>query len=339
VDEGANVVGNTAHLLLEVDEAQDVNEEKYTKEFKPMGSTTNVTNVLYGTTWDASTLLEKMKQNNLELERKDGIKRHFRYDWEEIAKYNPSYRAYVEAERERLGEDHPLFLTQSRLLPVHGGGGFLNAVQKAQLQGTHPRRRGPEAGRIYVAGLDLAGEEESDPADSLNNRAAGRDAVVMTVGEVEYSQSSVISSQSPPPLPELTTDRCKLTTLKIVEHYAWTGKKHPELYPQLIDLIKNVWRCRSVAVDATGCGEPAAAFLRRALGSRVIPFNFTAPSKTELGFGLLAAINSGGLKMYAADSSPEYREFWHEMERAKGQYRPGQTLNFYVDPAEGHDDY
>ncbi len=34
-----NVSVYTAHLLLEVDEAQDVNEEKYTKEFKPIGST------------------------------------------------------------------------------------------------------------------------------------------------------------------------------------------------------------------------------------------------------------------------------------------------------------
>ncbi len=47
-DESANVVGNTAHLLLEVDEAQDVSKEKYTKEFKPMGASTNVTSVLYG---------------------------------------------------------------------------------------------------------------------------------------------------------------------------------------------------------------------------------------------------------------------------------------------------
>ena len=37
-DESANVVGNTAHLLLEIDEAQDVLKEKYTKEFKPMGA-------------------------------------------------------------------------------------------------------------------------------------------------------------------------------------------------------------------------------------------------------------------------------------------------------------
>jgi hypothetical protein len=44
-DKSANVVGNTAHLLLEIDEAQDVNKEKYTRDFKPMGATTNVTSL------------------------------------------------------------------------------------------------------------------------------------------------------------------------------------------------------------------------------------------------------------------------------------------------------
>ena len=32
-DESANVVGHTAHILLEIDESQDVSKEKYTKEF------------------------------------------------------------------------------------------------------------------------------------------------------------------------------------------------------------------------------------------------------------------------------------------------------------------
>jgi len=27
------------------------------------------------------------------------------------------------------------------------------------------------------------------------------------------------------------------------------------------------------------------------------------------------------------------------MERAKCQYRPSQTINFYVSPSEGHDDF
>jgi len=42
-DESANVVGNTAHILLEIDESQDVSKEKYDKEFRPMGATANVT--------------------------------------------------------------------------------------------------------------------------------------------------------------------------------------------------------------------------------------------------------------------------------------------------------
>ncbi len=43
--------------------------------------------------------------------------------------------------------------------------------------------------------------------------------------------------------------------------------------------------------------------------------------------------------MYAADNSPEYQEFWYQMEKAKSYYRPSQTMNFYVDPSDGHDDY
>ncbi len=122
-------------------------------------------------------------------------------------------------------------------------------------------------------------------------------------------------------------------------HYWWTGKKHAELYVQLIDILKNVWHCRKVTVDATGVGQPVSSFLRAALGVKVSPFTFTAQSKSELGFNLLAAINSGGLKMYAGDGSDEEREFWFEMEKAKSQYRPSQTMNFYVNPAEGHDDF
>jgi hypothetical protein len=107
----------------------------------------------------------------------------------------------------------------------------------------------------------------------------------------------------------------------------------------MIDLLKNVWHCRRIVVDATGIGQPVASFLRQTLGSRVVPFTFTAQSKSELGFNLLAAINSGRLKMYAADNSPEYKEFWHQIAKAKSFYRPSRTLNFFVDPSDGHDDF
>lgn len=319
-DESANVVGNTAHILLEIDESQDVSKEKYTKEFKPMGAATNVTTVHYGTTWDDSTLLEEVKQTNLELERKDGLKRHFRYDWEEIARHNPDYGAYVEAERERLGENHPLFLTQYRLLPIHGGGGFLSRQQLAQLQGEHERKNQPTSGRVYVGGIDLAGEAEGEE-EYFKPR---QDSTVVTIGELDFSTPDALQKQP---------------RICVVEHYCWKGKRHTELYSQLVDILKNVWHCRRVVVDATGIGQPVSSFLRQALGSKISPFTFTQPAKSALGFNLLAAINSGRLKMYKGDGSAEGQEFWFEMERARSQYRPSQTMNFYVDPSEGHDDF
>jgi len=94
-----------------------------------------------------------------------------------------------------------------------------------------------------------------------------------------------------------------------------------------------------VAVDATGIGQPVSSFLRKALGSKVSAFTFTAKAKSELGFNLLAAINSGRLKVYKSDGSEDAQEFWLEMEKAKSQFRASQTMNFYVPTAEGHDDF
>src|SRR4030042_1992373 len=64
-EESSSVVGHTADILLEIDESQDVSKEKYTKEFRPMGSATDVTTVHYGTTWAGATLLEEVNDTTL----------------------------------------------------------------------------------------------------------------------------------------------------------------------------------------------------------------------------------------------------------------------------------
>ena len=324
-DKSSNVVGATAHILLEIDEAQDVSPEKYDKEFRPMGSSTNVTSVLYGTAWDDSSLLERVKQANLEQERLDGIKRHFSFDWQEVAKYNPDYLHYVEAERARLGENHPLFLTQYCLKPLHGGGGFLSHTQQAQLQGNHPRQHQPTSGKLYVAGVDLAGEAEIAEDAVLRVLKPRQDSTVVTIGELDFSGC---------------TELLKEPRINIVEHCWWTGTPHTALYPRLVDVLKNVWGCRRVVVDSTGVGAGVASFLADTLGRSIVePFPFTQASKSRLGFDLLAAVNSGRLKMYFPDSSAEHQEFWQEVEKAYSNFRSNQTMNFYVDPARGHDDF
>jgi len=335
----SHVVGATAHLLLEIDEAQDVDTEKYEKEFRPMGAATGVTTVLYGTAWDDAGLLERAKALHVELERRDGLRRHFEYDWQVVADHNPAYRGYVEAERERLGEGHPLFQTQYCLRPVSGQGRFLNPQQLALLEGDHPRCHAPRAlrpfdsaqggqaqgERVYVAGVDMAGEAEEGEGSFLRAHKPRQDSTVVTIGEADFSDTS---AWQPWPL------------VRVVEHYWWTGVPHANLAPQLLAVLKEQWRCQRVAIDATGVGEGVASLLKAALGERVVrPLRFTAPVKSQLGFDLLAAANSGRLRLYADDGSLEARQCRWELAHARSFYRPNQTLAFGVDPSEGHDDF
>jgi len=324
-EESSSVVGHTADILLEIDESQDVNKEKYSKEFRPMGSSTNVTTIHYGTTWDDTTLLEEIKQSNLELEKKDGIKRHFRYDWQQVGKSNAEYLKFVKAERARLGEDHPLFCTQYALLPIKGGGGFLSRQQIVLMMGTYPRLKGPQDSKThYIAGIDLAGEREGDEKAALTAARPKQDSTVITIAQVDAAQRSSASLEEP--------------KLNIVEQYQWTGTPHSQLYPQIVDALKK-WNCQRVVVDATGIGQPVASFLRKELGSRVKPFVFTQKSKSDMGFEVLSFANSSRIKLYKQDGSNEYREMMFQLERSRAQYRPNQTMNFYVDQSEGHDDF
>lgn len=313
----SNVVGHTAGLMLEVDEAQDVDIEKFDREFRPMAAPTGATIVYYGTPWDDSSLLERAVQHNLELERRDGIPRHFTADWTQVAELNPAYARYVDAERARLGEDHPLFRTQYALKTVAGKGRLFSGGQLAQLQGRHARQHAPCDGETYVAGLDLGGQDFG---------GVGRhDATVLTIARVVPPAGDAIVREP---------------RLEVVEHIAETGTPHDALFARLADVLRNVWGVARVSVDATGLGETMARLLGGALGADVVrPVKFTAETKSKLGYDLLAAVNGGRLKSYAGDGSPEYAAFRREVELARVAYRPNQQMNFYVDPADGHDDY
>ncbi len=237
-----------------------------------------------------------------------------------VARYNPAYGRYVASERERLGEQHPLFVTQYCLKPISGGGRLFTAGQLAQLQGSHARQRAPRAGETYVAGLDLAGGAIDESA-----APTAHDATVLTIARAIFPEPGALVYEP---------------RLEVMEHYVWTGVPHDQLLRRLADLLREVWQARRVAVDATGLGETMARLLTVAIGSHVVlPLKFSAVTKSRLGYGLLAAANGGRLKLYAADGSLEYRDCRRELELAKVAYRSNRTMGFFVEPADGHDDY
>jgi hypothetical protein len=315
-DPAANVVGHTADLLLEVDEAQDVDADTFDRAFRPMAASTNAPVVLYGTPWGARSLLERAKAEHRAAERAGGPPRHYRYDWEQVAAHVPPYRAYVEAERARLGERHPLFRTQYLLEVLHEADRLLDAAALAQLQGEHERQSMPRAGERYVAGLDLAGPDLASAGPG-----GDRDWTVLTIAR------AVPRTESAP-------------LLEVVEHAAWQGEATEALVDRLADLLRTVWRVRRVAVDATGLGAPIADLLAARLGRHAVePVAFSAERKSRLGFALLAAVHSGRLRLYRQDGSRDWAACRAQLELARAAYLDGQRLRFDVDPADGHDDH
>ena len=126
-DRRAQVVGATASLLLECDEAQDVSEEKWQKDFAPMAASTNATRVFYGTVWTKKTLLAKVMRELEREEARDGVKRLFCVRWEKVAEENPEYGEYVKKEISRKGRHHPLIRTQYFLEEIDAQGGLFDA--------------------------------------------------------------------------------------------------------------------------------------------------------------------------------------------------------------------
>ncbi|MFN8524382.1 MAG: hypothetical protein U0821_14885 [Chloroflexota bacterium] len=328
----SNVVGATASRLLECDEAQDVDPDKWERDFRPMGATTNVTAVLYGTPWTDDTLLSRQIQEGLDLEARDGVRRHFEVDWTRVADRNPAYGRHVQKQIERLGVHHPIIRTQYLLKTVSGTGRFLDSRQVALMLGDHPPEAAPSRDLTrrgcYVAGIDVAGEDEEDPNTGLRDVRSGRDSTVLTVAFAEEArcEGGVVEPR-----------------FRVVRQYLWRGTPHREVYPLILGLIRGTWRCRRTVVDATGVGGGLAAFLGAALprGS-VTPYVYTAASKSKLAFDFLATVNSGRFRIYAESSdavaNESRRELLSQVERAQYSMRAGNVMAFFVPSHRGHDD-
>jgi len=321
----AHVVGATASLLLEADEAQDIDEIKWTKEFRPMAASTNAPTVLWGTAWTRDTLLARTVRALRRQEAMDGERRAFCVPWERVADEVPAYGRYVESEMDRLGAQHPLIRTQYALQEIDEGGGMFGRVTQVLMRGRHARQSQPTPGRVYALLVDVAGAAEtraSDPLDigAPSARADLRDSTAASIVEV-------VRQEGAPP------------RFLVVDRVLWKGTPHAQLYGALVTMAE-AWGVARLVVDATGVGAGLASFLTSALGPRVIPFVFTARSKSDLGWRFLGACNSGRFLDHRDDGSPEYAQFWRQVAAADYHVEPGpgQRMRWGVADPAIHDD-
>lgn len=299
----SNIVGQTANLLLELDEAQDIQIQKYDKDLVNMVASTNATRVFWGTMWTSKTLLSREIRMARSEEAKDGIRRVFIYSADDVRKESKPYGEYVDTQVARLGRNHPLVKSQLFSEEIDADGGMFDATRRAMMQGHHIWREMPQPDRIYVMLLDVAGEEEQSNGEDYAVASATRNHTALTICHVD--------------LTTLTKASVKAPTYRTVWRKEWVGTRHTELYEELIG-IANHWAVRYLVADATGVGAGLVSFLEKALPGRVIPFTFSRKTKSQLGWGFLALVETGRYREYKPLDNNRLQDiFWRQVEYAQ----------------------
>lgn len=331
----AKIVGATASLLLEVDEAQDVTCAKYDKELAPMAASTNATRAFFGTAWTSETLLARELRAAKAAQAEDGIRRVFVISAEEVAREVPEYAAFVDDYVARLGRDNPLVKSQFFSEEIFQQGTMFPPARAALMRGHHAAQVAPSEGRIYCLLLDVAGQEESGAQLTFTG---ARDSTVCTIVEADLST--------------LKDEGLKAPTYRVMQRRAWTGEKQVQIYRE-IRALANLWQARYVVVDATGIGMGLAAFLDESLPGKVIKFYFTPSNKSAAGWSFLAICDSGrwqeAAPRFEADEADTLQEqFFKQCATCHYEVEPGpqHTLKygcsrFETEPtgAHIHDDF
>ncbi len=327
----SNIVGATASLLLECDEAQDVQIEKWDREAAPMAASTNATRVFWGTAWTDQTLLARELRLARQAEQADGLRRAFTLTADQVAVEVPAYGAYVAGQVGMLGRSHPLVRTQYFNEELGAEAGMFPPGRRALMQGDHPALQGPRPGQMYALLLDVGGQESGAalaPGLSafyqapLPGIALGRrDATALTVVEVDLASLADEIRQAP--------------TYRVVQRRQWVGMSQSMVYARVRALAEQ-WQVRWLVVDATGIGAGLASFLERALPGRVLPFVFTARSKSKLGWDFLAIIETGRYHEHLPSPDDEQAAlqgfFWRQVQHCQMTVLagPGQALRWGV---------
>jgi hypothetical protein len=348
-DPSANARGQTADLLLVANEAQDIRPEMWDAVFDPMAASTNATTLFLGTVWSNTTLLARQMRHLEELESQDGIRRVWRVPWEQVAEILPDYGERVRARIAQFGIDHPFIRTEYCLLELDGDTSLFPPIRLSQMQGSHPRHHRAEPGKRYALLIDVAGEEESG-ADALAFASGSRrDSTALTVVEIDGAVSHQSLDLSGPAIStEVPAFLTPLPSYRVVDRMAWVGQKHPALHAQFVDLARNVWHASAIVIDATGVGAGIYQFLRETLGNRrgghppirVIPYVFSAKTKSDLGWKFIALIDAGRFKEYADDGDAVTRLHWTQLRETTYEILPGQDkrMRWFVPASRGHDD-
>ena len=322
INPASNVTSQTAYTLLEGDEAQDIDVDKWERDAQPMGAFNNATTVLWGVAWTKDSFIYKgeLQARDMEdrLEKELGYrpKLVFKVDAHAVIKSgNDNYRKAFENQVARLGIDHIAIQTQYLLKAVDAIGRFFNSEQMARIyHNDYSMAVQPEKGKTYIWSVDVAGEAEESTDINTAVGMHKRDALTLTIGELH-----------------------KDGTVVPVCFYQWVGKQHTKVRTMLPKIIKGHWNCLGGVCDATGLAYYLKEQLDRNNVGLVEAYKFKASgdeSKSKLGYLAYDYVSNDLLKIPPSPTDPDQRELWQEvrwqLEHLTREAKKHQSINFYV---------
>jgi hypothetical protein len=155
-------------------------------------------------------------------------------------------------------------------------------ARRALMVGSHTRQENPIPGHIYAFTIDVAGQDETVVDDSTQLSNPRRDSTVLTIFELELPKDSDLASKP---------------IYNVVNRLVWIGVKHSLLYSTIVGL-NTLWSPVKVIIDATGVGAGLSGFLVDKIGTKVLPFEFSQISKSDLGWSFLATVETGRYREY-----------------------------------------
>ena len=321
----ANVASQTAYTLLEGDESQDIDADKWERDAQPMGSFNNATTVLWGVAWTKDSFIYRGElmahdmEDRLEKELGYRPKLVFKIDaYAVIASGNTNYKKAFDNQVARLGMDHIAIQTQYLLKAVDAIGRFFSAEGVARMySGGFEMQVEPVKGHKYIWACDVAGQEEETTDVEASVGIHKRDALTFIVG-----------------------DLLRDGTVVPICLYQWVGKQHSKVRDMLPKIIR-YWGAIGGVCDGTGIGEPLAYHLKELFDRNndglVEAYKFKAAgdeSKSKLGYLAYDFNHNDLIKVPKAPEDPDQLELWKELrwqvEHLTREARRQQTINFYV---------
>lgn len=212
---------------------------------------------------------------------------------------------------------HPIVASELFMQPIDGVGGLFNERRRALMRGTHPRQHNPHPDKLYIATIDVGGQDEAatDALAQLDNPA--RDFTCCTIFAIDTSQAYTGGDPGP--------------TCRAVDVFIDHGSRHFQTIPgrpslaERLNAYLNHWGVIWTICDQSGVGEGLTDWLTAKRSGRVTGYQLHPINKAALGNNFLAMIETGRFLYWSDDEQMPQSDgwwFWQQAQSCRYEVKP-----------------